>query len=332
MTLTDSISQFTRSRTVTGTRSTYQAALNRFAVFLEDKYGRVIQVTELGENDSLDFAIDLLDKQASKFTVATYVAGIIEYLNDAMNRDLLKPGFSVEKAKFRVKDQRRTGSYPIHEPQPIERVIAFYENAHLPEPNGKKQNELDRLEILRGRALVWFLYATACRIGEARSMDRKHVQDGRATEIILRHAKGDKDRYLFLPDIERESGSEVDIYTKARDAISAYVTERKDVYEPLFISHKKGKGNRLSKKSIAEIVIGASDTLGLHITPHDFRHARAVQLINAAAPLEVIQAILGHADIGTTKRVYAHYKKETITNAVRMYAPQSPVLNSVAHL
>jgi integrase/recombinase XerD len=56
----------------------------------------------------------------------------------------------------------------------------------------------------------------------------------------------------------------------------------------------------------------AAHSLGMDVSPHDFRHYRARQMLEQGAPLEAIQEILGHSDIGTTRRVYAHYSKPAI--------------------
>lgn len=319
MTLSKAISQFVQSRTNRRTRKTYRSALNKFTLFLQAQRGNEPQVKDITENDPLDFAVWLSQDGMSKFTVSTYIAGVLEFLNDCLNRDLLKTGFSVERARHRVKGNRKLGAYPIHEPQPVEKIIVYYDGKPLPDLDGKDITKIRRLMILRARALVWFLYATCCRIDEARSMDRKHVADGRATEILLHHAKGDKKRFLFLPEVHDN-----DAYAKARNAIAAYVAERDDEYEPLFISHARDKGKRLSESYIASLIIGAAERLGIEVTPHGFRHMRACQLINDGVPLEVIMEIMGHADIGTTKRVYAQYRKETIVNAVISHAPALP--------
>jgi integrase len=56
----------------------------------------------------------------------------------------------------------------------------------------------------------------------------------------------------------------------------------------------------------------AAKKLGMDISPHDFRHYRASQMLEQGAPLEAIQEILGHSDISTTRRVYAHYSRPAI--------------------
>jgi site-specific recombinase XerD len=58
----------------------------------------------------------------------------------------------------------------------------------------------------------------------------------------------------------------------------------------------------------------AVTALGLYhgISLHDFRHYRATQLLNDGARLEDVQAILGHAHIGTTRDVYARSDRRTL--------------------
>ncbi len=142
------------------------------------------------------------------------------------------------------------------------------------------------------------LYCSAGRLAEVAALDRKSVADGRRKEAIVT-GKGDKERFIFItPD--------------ARAAISAYVGERHDDYEPLFISHGRNYGSRLSRVSLWRTVKKAAKVLGIDVSPHDFRHYRASQMLQQGAPLEAIQEILGHSDISTTRRVYAHYNKPSI--------------------
>jgi integrase/recombinase XerD len=70
----------------------------------------------------------------------------------------------------------------------------------------------------------------------------------------------------------------------------------------------------LSRQTIWHIVKDAVRALGLYegISPHDFRHYRATQLLNDGARLEDVQAILGHAHIGTTRDVYARTDRRTL--------------------
>mgnify|MGYP002066713061 CR=1 FL=1 len=64
---------------------------------------------------------------------------------------------------------------------------------------------------------------------------------------------------------------------------------------------------RLSVTSAHNIVKKAVNALNLHpsLSAHDFRHFRATQLLREGMPLEVVQEYLGHADVSTTRNVYA---------------------------
>jgi len=48
---------------------------------------------------------------------------------------------------------------------------------------------------------------------------------------------------------------------------------------------------------------------------HDIRHTAAVWMAGAGVPLEKISEYLGHSDIGVTKRVYARFQPEHLTDA-----------------
>jgi len=80
--------------------------------------------------------------------------------------------------------------------------------------------------------------------------------------------------------------------------------------EPLFISREK---NRWSKKSIQDYVkkVGKQAGVEKNVHPHIFRHSRAMHLLQDGMPMEVIQKLLGHANISTTQ-IYARLSLEEV--------------------
>lgn len=276
------------------THKTYSTGLKAFMEFLSERSGLInLTVSSIGEEALEEFFIWLDKRGFSRFTEQTYLAAATAFLRYLFRHRLLPPDFSIERAKEKVKAIIPRSSYPIPMPDPdLPAVVLFYDEQPLPE------DRLERLRLLRSRAIVHTLYASAGRIAEVAALNRKDVADGRRREVVVM-GKGRRQRFIFLT-------------SEAQEAIRAYVEERKDHYEPLFISHGRDYGRRLSTVSIWATINKAARALGLHVTPHDFRHYRATQMLEEGAPLEAIQDILGHADISTTKRVYAHYSKPHI--------------------
>nr|MBP9715486.1 tyrosine-type recombinase/integrase [Candidatus Paceibacterota bacterium] len=129
-------------------------------------------------------------------------------------------------------------------------------------------------------------------------------------ELSIR-GKGGKVRVVFISD-------------EARDSLKKYLSMRKDMSDALFIQipseigKKKGekKENKkeknmdvsaLSRRSIERIVKAHAIKAGISkkVTPHVMRHMFATDLLGNGADLRSVQAILGHANIGTTQ-IYTH--------------------------
>jgi len=55
--------------------------------------------------------------------------------------------------------------------------------------------------------------------------------------------------------------------------------------------------------------------------PYELRHTLAIDLLRARVPLDIIQALLGHASIETTRRFYAPIQAQTLASALALRAP-----------
>jgi integrase/recombinase XerD len=80
---------------------------------------------------------------------------------------------------------------------------------------------------------------------------------------------------------------------------------------------------RLTLQSCWAIVKHYSNETGIPATPHSFRHAMASTMLNNGAPLSLIQDLLGHADISTTKTVYATYAQQTLRKGFDQFNPSA---------
>lgn len=288
------------------TERTYLAALRYFADWvqvgahagydLEQPWP--LELAPLSTELVLKFNEGLRSERAQN-TGRTYMAALLSFLGYLVSIDRLPAGLSLERVRERLKRQRKTAVRPSSKVvsmdtirQQIPLVVEYYCNFPLPSADDDPYNR--RLSLLRDRALVSVLYSTAMRISEAVSLDRRHVANGRAQDVLIT-GKGGRTRTIHFMDY-------------ARTAIRAYLAERTDSNPALFVSHsRRADGKRLTTRSVQRIVETAVSALDLDasLTPHDFRHYRATELLREGVPVEVVQEYLGHADISTTRSVYA---------------------------
>jgi site-specific recombinase XerD len=237
------------------------------------------------------------EKSYSAATRNSYLAAVRRFLIWLDANDRLPAGFQVGKAINRLKAAtgRKRSPRIAHRPDPgVPRIVAYYDDIPLPSPDEPRGRQ-KRLEILRNRAIAHTLYASAGRVSEVARLTRKMVLDGRLREVPI-EGKGKKERVLLLTK-------------EAQQAIAAYCRERDDDSLYLFVSHGPRGSDHLSRNRIWRVVKDAAQALGLAKTtsPHAFRHYRAQQLLAEGMELDVLQAYLGHANIATTRDIYAPY-------------------------
>jgi site-specific recombinase XerD len=160
--------------------------------------------------------------------------------------------------------------------------------------------DTNTLRGLRDKAILELLFSTGLRVSELCALSQEDV-DLTRDEFSVR-GKGDKVRVVFLSDT-------------ARNAIKAYLKERKDFDDAMFIQygkiHKKeevkNKELRLTSRSVQRIIKRYATIAGItrKVTPHVIRHSFATDLLSNGADLRSVQALLGHANIATTQ-VYTH--------------------------
>jgi integrase/recombinase XerD len=286
------------------TESTYRSGLRLFADWLQyynkGNYSRddewPLSPEHLSTAVILDYRTWLLANR-SRSTTTTYVAAVVGYLHYLDGLDALPEKVQLGKLQRQMARRQieRSQAEAVIDMdlarQAIPRIITYYDQLPLPAENDRYNR---RLSLLRDRALVKVLYSTAARISEVVALSRQNVDHGRSDYATIT-GKGNKPRTIHMRDY-------------ARRAVKLYLAEREDVNPALFVAHSRNAGSaRLSVTSAHNIVKKAVKALNLHpsLSAHDFRHFRATQLLREGMPLEVVQEYLGHADVSTTRNVYA---------------------------
>jgi len=140
----------------------------------------------------------------------------------------------------------------------------------------------------RDRALLTFMLATGCRLGETVSLNVDDVSWDTGTVTLLHAKGGDPDR--------------IPVTGAALDALRPLATGTLAGH-PLF---RNAKGNRLSTRQVQRIVSRRCREAGITkpVTPHTLRHTFATRLYNQTGDIRLVQKALRHEHVTTTE-IYA---------------------------
>lgn len=155
----------------------------------------------------------------------------------------------------------------------------------------------------RDASLVVFLLNTGLRLGEALALQLEdvHMSD-RKGSVLVRNGKGTKQRHVPLN-------------LEARQALKEWYAVRPQS-SFVWTVVEGDPGSNLSSRSIQRVLFRYGQDASLEIlTPHILRHSFAKNLVNAGVGLEKVAALLGHANLNTT-RIYVTPSEKDLELAV----------------
>jgi len=285
----------------TKTQENYTRFLQKFFIWLKETKSEALKPSELTPEHVWQYKVYLsrhIDPQSKKTLKKTtqnyYLIALRSLLSFFVEKDIA----SLPPSKIKLAKDKGDKEIKFLKLEQLSRLLSA--------PSEKT------IIGLRDRALLETLFSTGLRVAELAALNRDQLRikdDSKDLEIAV-VGKGSKIRTVYF------SG-------RAVIALRAYLNERKDLDDALFVNYKRGgaksdKTRRLTVKSIEDIVKKYVIIAGLPVmaTPHTLRHSFATDLLNQGVDLRTVQEFLGHSNIATTQ-IYTHVTNKQLRDIHR---------------
>ncbi|MCB9435556.1 MAG: tyrosine-type recombinase/integrase [Anaerolineales bacterium] len=242
-------------------------------------------------------------------TVELRLAGVQHWFQFMEDEGWLAEGFMTIQAsriaRQKLIPQHQDNEKAVNPVTDLQAVIFYYDTQQPTATMLKKAESYARWEQvrLRNRALLHCMAETGGRVSELLGLNVENfAQSTFSGEYAIQvEGKGGHPYSLVL----KSCLPMIRDYLKHRDALPISPSSGST---PLFISHdQRYRGSRMSRIVAWRVVHRAANALGMgEVSPHDFRHWRASQLIRDGYNLYQIQDFLGHRSIETVRALYAH--------------------------
>jgi integrase/recombinase XerD len=173
-------------------------------------------------------------------------------------------------------------------------------------PRLLNETELARLfNALRNKkhkAMLFTAYSAGLRVSEIVNLKISDI-DNKRMQILVRQAKGKKDRYVNLSPV-------------LLDILRKYVGEYKP--RPVeFLFESEQTGGPYPTRTVQQIFHNAKTGAGIRkdVGIHSLRHSFATHLLDKGTDIKYIKDLLGHFNIRTTE-IYLHVSKKQLVNIV----------------
>lgn len=161
----------------------------------------------------------------------------------------------------------------------------------------------DHCRCTRDLAMIDLLYSTGIRVGELVGLNISDINFEERECIV--YGKGDKERRVYFD-------------AKAKLHLQNYISTRNDTNPALFVT-LDAPYERLKISGVEIRVRELGRKLNIEkIHPHKFRRTMATRAIDKGMPIEQVQKILGHSQIGTTMQ-YAIVNQNNVKTSHRRY-------------
>jgi integrase/recombinase XerD len=175
----------------------------------------------------------------------------------------------------------------------------------------------------RDGAMLETLYATGLRVSELVRLRQADVNFDAG--YLMAFGKGRKQRLVPIGEVAL-AGLRAYLET-SRPTFVTGAGQKKHSAKPkaasnaLFLTrHGRGMTRQAFWKLLGRYAVAAG--IRKRISPHKLRHSFATHLVERGADLRAVQAMLGHADIGTTE-IYTHLSRRHLRSVYDRFHPRA---------
>lgn len=171
---------------------------------------------------------------------------------------------------------------------------------------------LDTARGVRDSAMIHLMYASGLRVSELCSLKVGDLD--RKVGTVAPLGKGSKRRIVPVGQIALER---IELYIEHVRPHAKGAT----VDPHLFLSPR---GKRFTRQGLWKLLKAYARGAGIKtpISPHKLRHSFATHLLRGGADLRAVQAMLGHADLGTTE-IYTRVAQDHVRTAYDKAHPRA---------
>lgn len=282
----------------TNTLEAYQHDLRYLLDFLKEKN---MSPLEVKLEDLEEFSAGLHDKKVGARSQARILSGVRSFYRFLMLDDYLQD-------------------------DPTELLPSPQIGEHLPEyltveEVDMLENAIDltKWEGQRNKAIIEMLFSCGLRVSELVNIKKSDIFEEEKYIRVL--GKGSKERLVPISD---RAIQELHYWYMDRNLMNIKPGEE----DYVFLNRR---GAHLTRVMILIMIKNTAKDAGIKktISPHTLRHSFATALLKGGADLRVIQALLGHEDLGTTE-VYTHLETSDLRKEILEHHPRN-IMYKEAH-
>lgn len=273
------------------TLEAYQRDLRYLLEFVKSKE---ISLLDVKLEDLEEFSAGLHDKNVGARSQSRILSGVRSFYRFLMIEDYLKND-PTELLPFPQIGQHLPEYLTVEEVDLLEQAI-----------------DLTKWEGQRNKTIIEVLFSCGLRVSELVNLKLSDIFEEEKFIRVL--GKGSKERLVPISETAIKQ-----LYYWYMDRNQMKIKPGEEDY--VFLNRR---GAHLTRTMILIMIKNAAKDAGIKktISPHTLRHSFATALLKGGADLRVIQALLGHEDLGTTE-IYTHLETSDLRREILEHHPRN---------